>query len=207
VIALNLVAASLLATAGPPVLEEQEPPWKATATAFLYVVRDQENFLMLVAPADIHRWFHVEARYNYEALHSGSAFVGVNRAWGQDLRLRLTPMIGGVFGALDGVVPALRLTLAWWRLDLYSESEVVIAFNAGGDGEGFFYNWSELGFTPLYWLRVGAVFQRSRIFMMPREIQRGLFASVTIRFITVSLYEFNLGWDPPTWVAALAVSF
>jgi hypothetical protein len=207
VIALNLVAASLLATAGTPVVEEQEPPWKATATAFLYVVRHETNFLMLVAPVDIRRRYHVEARYNYEALDSGSVFAGLNAAWGQDLRLRITPMIGGVFGALDGVVPALRLTLAWWRLDLYSESEVVVAFNDGGADDGFFYNWSELGFSPLYWLRAGAVFQRSRIFMMPREIQRGLFVAVTIRFITVSLYEFNLGWEPPTWVAAFSVTF
>ena len=203
-IALNLVAASLLATAGTPVVEERERPWKATATAFLYVVRDQPNFLMVTAPADIHRWFHVEARYNYEALDSGSTFVGVNGAWGSDLRLRLTPMVGGVFGSLSGVVPALRVTLAWWKLDLYSESEVVVTFGEGIDD--FFYNWSELGFSPLHWLRAGAVLQRSRIFTMPEEIQRGLFVAVTIKSLTVSLYEFNLGWTTPTWVVAFGVS-
>ena len=105
--------------------ETEQRPWKANVNAYLYVVPDQDNFVMLTAPVDI-RWFHVEARYNYEALRSGSAFAGIKAGWGKDLNLKVTPMIGVVFGALDGLVPALRWTLTWWKLDLYSESEIVV---------------------------------------------------------------------------------
>ena len=120
---------ALTTTAGAARADETEKrPWKATINAYLYVVPDQDNFLMLTAPVDI-RWFHVEARYNYEALRSGSAFAGIHAGWGEELKLKVTPMIGGVFGSLDGLVPALRWTLSWWKLDLYSESEIVVDFD------------------------------------------------------------------------------
>ena len=184
--------------------ETEKRPWNATINAYLYVVPDQDNFLMLTAPVDI-RWFHVEARYNYEALRSGSAFAGIHAGWGEALKLKVTPMIGVVFGALDGLVPALRWTLTWWKLDLFSESEIVVDFDEAS--ASFFYNWSELGFSPLDWLRFGAAIQRTRVVMTPLDFQRGLFVSATIRFITVSLYEFNLGWTTPTWVGAVSVTF
>jgi hypothetical protein len=184
--------------------ETEKRPWQATVNAYLFVVPDQENFFMLTAPIDIRR-FHFEARYDYEALRSGSAFAGIKAGWGQELKLTVTPMIGVVFGALDGLVPALRLTLTWWKLDLYSESEVVVDFDDASDS--FFYDWSELGFTPLHWLRFGAAIQRSRIVMTSLDFQRGLFVATTIGFITVSLYEFNLGWATPTWVGAVSATF
>jgi len=184
--------------------ETEERPWKATVNANLYVVPDQDNFFMLTAPVDI-RWFHVEARYNYEALRSGSAFAGLNAGWGEALTLKVTPMIGVVFGALDGLVPALRWELAWWKLDLYSESEIVVDFDDAS--ASFFYNWSELGLSPLDWLRFGAAIQRTRVVMTTLDFQRGLFVSMTIRFITVSLYEFNLGWTTPTWVGTVSATF
>jgi hypothetical protein len=195
-----------LATAGGAARSEEAErrPWKATVNAYLFVIPDQENFFMLTAPVEIRR-LHVEARYNYEALRSGSAFAGLNAGWGQALRLNLTPMIGGVFGALDGLVPALRWTLTWWKLDLYSESEVVIDFDDASDS--FFYNWSELAFTPLDWVRLGAAIQRSRVLVTSLDFQRGLFVAATIRFVTVSLYEFNLGWATPTWVGAVSATF
>jgi hypothetical protein len=184
--------------------EAEKRPWKANVSAYLFVVPDQENFFMLMAPVDI-RWFHVEARYNYEALRSGSAFAGIHAGWGDELKLKVTPMIGVVFGALDGLVPALRWTLSWWKLDLFSESEVVIDFD--DETDSFFYNWSELGFTPLDWLRFGAAIQRTRVWMTSLDFERGLFVSATIRFVTVSLYEFNLGWTTPTWVGVVSAAF
>jgi len=145
-----------------------------------------------------------QARYNYEAVRSASAFVGANAGWGQTVKLNVTPMIGGVLGDVRGLVPALRLTVAWWKLDLYSESEVVV--DLGDPGASFFYQWSELGVSPLGWLRAGLVVQRSRVFQTPLDIQRGLFASVTVGFLTMTLYELNAGWTTPTWVGAVSVS-
>jgi len=60
-------------------------------------VPNQPDFVMVVVPADI-RWFHLEGRYNYESLRTGSLFVGVNAGTGDKLRLDVTGMFGGVFG-------------------------------------------------------------------------------------------------------------
>ena len=47
--------------------------WEIGATAYGYSVPDQPDFVMLVAPADV-QWFHLEGRYNYEGLDTGSMF-------------------------------------------------------------------------------------------------------------------------------------
>jgi len=115
---------------------------------------------MVVAPVDV-RWFHVEGRYNYESLHTGSIFLGGNAGAGDKLRFDVTGMVGGVFGDLDGVAPAFRGKLSWWKLDFSSENEYVI--DVHDLATTFFYSWSELGLSPLRWLRLGAVAQRIRV--------------------------------------------
>ena len=57
------------------------------------------------------------------------------------------------------------------------------------------------------WLRTGVVAQRTRVYHTPLDTQRGLFVSGTYRFLTLTLYEFNLGWTTPTWVVALSAGF
>jgi len=202
-----IVVAGRVMMAAPAATADQESAprsWKLTASVLAYDIPDEPDFVMAIVPVEIGR-LHLEGRYNYEAVRSGSAFVGVNAGWGRSLALHLTPMIGGVLGDVDGLVPALRLTLAWWKLDLYSESEVVVDLHDAGGS--FFYEWSELGISPLGWLRFGAAVQRSRVFHTPLDVQRGLFAGVTIRLVTVTLYEFNAGWTTPTWVGAVSATF
>jgi hypothetical protein len=181
-----------------------EAAWKASASLYRYVVPDQPDFTMVVAGADL-RSLHLEGRYNYEALHAASLFVGFDVAAGERVKAALTPMLGGVFGDLHGLIPALRVTLAWWKLDLYTESEVVI--DLGDAAASFVYSWSELGVAPWSWLRLGLAAQRTRLFETPLGIQRGLFAGATYRFATLTLYEFNLGWTNPTYVVGLGISF
>ena len=66
--------------------------------------------------------------------------------------------------------PRSASTVNWWRVDLYSESEVVIPFS--GAGGSFYYNWSELGFSPPLGIRVGGVVQRNLVFETSLDFQR-----------------------------------
>ena len=179
--------------------------WAAGATVYGYSVPDQKDFVMVVAPVDA-GWVHLEGRYNYEGLHTGSVFLGLNAGAGDKLRFDLTAMVGSIFGDTAGVAPALRLTLTWWKLDLTTENEYVV--NVRDPAASFFYSWSELGLSPLPWLRVGAVAQRTRVVESDLDIQRGVFAGVTL-FQTVDLtfYELNLGWVAPTYIAAIGASY
>jgi hypothetical protein len=175
------------------------------ATLYGYAVPDEPDFLMLVVPVDIGR-LHVEGRYDYESLHSGSIFAGVSVRAGERVQLKATAMVGGVFGDLDGVAPALRLTLSFGRLDLFVEAEYV--FDLHDLGASFFYSWSEAGFSPLAWLRLGLVVQRTRVLHNDLDLQRGVFVGVTVLgAVTLAAYELNLGWISPTYVGAVGVSF
>ncbi len=181
------------------------PAERISVIGYGYVIPDAPNYLVGVASADL-AWLHFEGRYNYEALRTGSAFGGVNIGLGHRLRLELTPMVGGVFGREDGIAPALRFSVTWWRFDLWSESEVVIPFSDPG-GSSFFYDWSELGFSPLPGIRVGAAIQRNLVFQTSLEVQRGLFAGLRLGPFSATFYEFNWGWLSPTFVFALGLGF
>lgn len=200
------VVALVIGAIRPAVADERAEgrPWSIGASTYAYFVPDAPDFIMAIVPVDI-RLLHLEGRYNYEAPHSGSAFIGANIRVGERVRLALTPMFGGVAGDLDGVIPALRFTLSWWKLELTSESEYV--FDLDASESSFFYNWSELGIYPLAWLRTGVVIQRSLVFQNDLAVQRGLFVSGSYRFVTLTLYELNLPWTAATWVLAMAVSF
>jgi hypothetical protein len=195
--AMALAAPARAAGSDPP------PAERFSVTGYGYVIPDAPNYLMGIAWGDL-AWLHVEGRYNYEALHTGSAFGGVNLGWGHQLRLDLTPMVGGVFGRLDGIAPALRFTITWWRLDLLSESEVVVPVSSGS--RAFYYNWSELGISPLPAIRVGGAVQRNLVFQTSLDIQRGLFAGLRLGPINFTFYEFNWGWTSPTLVFALGLA-
>jgi hypothetical protein len=101
---------------------------------------------------------HLEARYNYENLDTGSMWFGYNFAGGETVEWTLTPIIGGVFGQTDGVAPGYKGSLIWRQLEVYSEGEYV--FDAHDSADSFFYNWSEVTFVPAEWFRVGLVTQR-----------------------------------------------
>ena len=84
----------------------------------------------------------LEARYNYEALETGSLWVGYNFSASNKLSLNVTPMLGGVFGKTTGVAPGLRGSLSWWRFYFYGEGEFVITTDKRSDS--FLTGWSEL---------------------------------------------------------------
>jgi hypothetical protein len=195
------LAAGHAARAGEPA--PPPPLARFDATGYVYVIPHAPDFATGIASADL-RWLHVEGRYNYEALHTGSAFLGLTGSWGTGVRLSVTPMAGATFGRLDGFAPALRALVTWWRFDLWSEPELVVPFS-GASGT-FFYNWSEVGFSPLGSLRVGGVVQRTRPFESPLSFQRGLFAGVGLGPFNLTVYEFNWGWTAPTFVGALGLT-
>ena len=150
-------------------------------------------------------WLHLEARYNYEALDTGSAWVGYNFSGGETVTWEFTPMLGAVFGATDGIAPGYKGSLGWKKLELYSEGEYV--FDAGESSDSFFYNWSELTFAPVESFRFGLVTQRTRVYQTDREIQRGLLAGVSFKRLDVTGYVFNPDDEKPTFVLAVAVTF
>jgi hypothetical protein len=185
-------------------IEPDDGGWSFSATAYTYIVPDSREYVQPTFSAD-KGWLHLEARYNYEDLDTGSAWVGYNFSGGKKLGWELTPMLGGVFGNTTGIAPGYKGSLSWWKLELYSEGEYV--FDTGDSSESFFYNWSELTLAPVDWFRFGVVTQRTRLYKSDREIQRGLLAGVTYKKIDFTTYVLNPDESKPTVVLAVGINF
>jgi hypothetical protein len=191
--------------AATPALEnDSEKEWSFSASAYAYFVPDSREYVQPTLTAD-HRWLHLEARYNYEALNTGSAWVGYNFSGGEKLSWEFTPMLGGVFGDLTGIAPGYKGSLSWWKLELYSEGEYV--FEIGNSSGNFFYNWSELTLAPVEWFNFGLVTQRTRLYKTDRDVQRGFLVGFAYRKIKLTTYVLNPDESKPTVVAAVAVNF
>ena len=197
-------ASTATTTQPAPAEEPDDTAWSFSASAYTYLVPDAGNYVQPTFTAD-RGWLHLEARYNYEALDSGSAWVGYNFSGGETLAWEFTPMLGGVFGDLTGIAPGYKGSLSWWKLELYSEGESV--FDTADSSDSFLYNWSELTLAPVDSVRFGLVTQRTRAYESDRDIQRGLLVGVNYRRLDVSAYYFNPDDNKPTIVIAVGLTF
>lgn len=162
--------------------------WAFSATGMYYSPPNQDNFLLAIATAD-RESLHLEARYNYEALDTGSLFAGWTFAGGNTLTYALTPILGAVFGATQGIAPGFEASLAYGIVDFYIEAEYLYDFDNHEDN--YTYAWTELGFSPLKWLRFGLVGQRTRLYNSERDFQSGGFAQLLFGRATLGFYVFN----------------
>jgi hypothetical protein len=177
--------------------------WSFAAAAYAYVVPEADDFLVPIVAADKGK-LHLEARWQYEAPDTGSVWAGASFSGGKTLEWEVTPILGLVFGDLDGLAPGYKGALRWKSLELYSEGEYVFDF-AGSDGD-FFYNWSELTVSPMEWVRLGIATQRTRAYQSDRDLQRGLMAGFSYGSATATAYVMNPD-DDPTVIVSVAVEF
>ncbi len=184
--------------------EEAPSAWSFYASAYAFFVPDDQDYGSPIFTAD-RGGLHLEGRYNYEDIETGSLFLGWNLSTGDEFSLEVTPMLGAVFGNTTGLAPGCRVTIGYGRFEFYSEGEYV--FDAEDSFENFFYNWSELSYAPAGWSRLGLVSQRTKVYQTELDVQRGLMAGFSYRQIDCTAFLFNLGWTTPTFVVSLGYSF
>jgi hypothetical protein len=168
------------------------------------VLREETGYFQPTLAVN-HGGLHLEGRYNYEARETGSAWVGWNFSFGEELRLGLTPMAGGVFGQTKGIAPGLTLTLEWGPLALWHQSEYL--FDLADSAQSFFYVWSEISLTGPEWLRVGLVLQRTRAFQTDTEVQGGPLVGFMFWKLSATVYLFAPGQVDQFVVVAASGSF
>jgi hypothetical protein len=213
VVLLVLVACLALAT-GPAFADgdpgepreaaDAKPAWEFTVTAYPTVVRGGENYTSAIAAAD-RGPLHLEARYNYESIGARSAFVGWTFSGGETVTWEFTPLLGGAWGTTKAFVPGFEASVAWGRFDFYVEAEFVRDNTERTDS--YAYAWSELGFQPVEWLRLGLAGQRTRAYGNERDFQRGPFVQVTVGPFTFGGYWFNPGSDEQVFVGSIGATF
>lgn len=181
-----------------------DPAWEWGPSVLVYVLRDQPGFVQPTLTVD-RGPLHLEGRYNYEARDTGSAWIGWNLSFGEELRVGFTPMVGGVFGQMRGIAPGFTFTLEWGPLALWSQAEYV--FDLRDSSQSYAYDWTELSVTGPDWLRVGLVLQRTRAFQTSTEVQGGPLAGVSFWKLSATVYFFAPGHDDQFVVLSAAGTF
>ena len=201
---LGLLGLAAAAAMQEPRLPREESGWSFRVMTFSYFVPGDRNFTGGVAAAD-RGGLHLEGRYNYEDLRTGSFFAGWNLAAGKALEIEATPMLGAVFGDTDAVAPACVVTLRWKSLELYTEGEYLVDLDDASDN--FFYSWSELAVRPVTWLRLGLVAERTRVFESEARVNPGALLGLAVGRIEVTAHVLDADLDDPVTVITVGVGF
>jgi hypothetical protein len=205
-LARRLLAASaaLYAAGAAAQSADDASKWSASINGSYYAMRDEADFG--VAVAAINRGpLRFEARHNYEARHATSLFVGWKFSGHEALSYEVTPIAGVLFGDARGGIVGVEASAAYGALDAYIEAEYV---HDRKDAAGHYvYAWSEIGFRPLEWLRVGIVGQRTRLVHTGRDLQRGPFIQFAFGKVSISLYAFNPEGASRYAVMSIAASY
>lgn len=185
-------------------------PERAWSTAFYldgYYQRDASAFMIPTLFAD-RGSLHLEARYNYEDFDTGSLWAGWAFTFGGEERyVRLVPMLGGVFGNVNGMAPGLEIEASWGRLSYWLEAEWFLDFQ---DSAGNYVSaWSEAYVTVVPWLWAGASAQRLRVADSPREVDVGPMVGIGKQGApgwSLSFYAYGIT-GTPLWLATAAAQF
>lgn len=184
--------------------EDEAPGWEWGPSILLYVVPGETVYAQPTLTVD-HGGLHLEGRYNYEARETGSAWVGWNFSCGEELKFGITPMVGGVFGQVNGIAPGFTITLEWGPLALWHQSEYV--FDLADSSQSFYYLWSELSVTVPEWLRIGVVLQRTRAFQTSTQVQGGPLVGFAFWKLATTVYLFAPGQADQFVVVAASGTF
>jgi hypothetical protein len=179
-------------------------PWAYSLTVDGYVVPHGQSYVDPVFTAD-REWLHLEARYNYEDLRTGSLWAGYNFSVGKKLVLNVTPMIGGVFGRTTGIAPDCEMSLTYKQVEFSMSNEYV--FDTSNHSGSFYYSWPQLTYSPLDWFRVGLVAEHTKALHTSLEVQRGFLVGFSHKKWEFTTYVFNPGLADPTTVLEVGVSF
>lgn len=161
-------------------------------------------FILPVLKADYNR-IHLEARYNYEELKTFSAWAGYNFSGGENFEYEIIPMAGFITGRIKGFAPGLRLTLGYSGFEFSSESEYV--FDSESKENNYYYNFTDLSFSPADWLYFGLSLQRTRVYNTELEYQPGVLAGVSYENLDMTVYFFAPEDEDKYFLMSLSAGF
>jgi hypothetical protein len=210
--ARHLALAIALLTAGQMLAQEPSAgaspspnaPWEISLAIDGYLLPDEADYASPIISAD-HGWLHLEARYNYEDLRTGSVWAGYNFSAGEKLVLRITPMIGGVVGRTNGIAPGCEASLSYKQVELSISNEYV--FDVADKSKNFYYSWPQLTYSATEWLQLGLAAQRTKAFQTKLDVQRGFLVGLSHKQAEFTAYVFNVGWADPSVVLEFGWNF
>jgi hypothetical protein len=184
---------------------QDENGWEYSLCVSTYLEQHARDFANPTLGVD-HDWLHLEARYNYEALKTGSLWFGRKFTAGDELEIEVTPMVGGVFGDSTGIAPGYNISLGYKALAFFTQGEYL--FDTANQTNNFFYTWSELSCNLTNWLKAGIVIDRTKVLGSNFDVRRGpLLGFKCTDHLDFTTYWLNPGGREATFVFATTVNF
>jgi hypothetical protein len=184
--------------------ERNQTKWEFSLSTFTYLAQHARDYVNPNFTAD-RDWLHLEARYNYEELKTGSVWFGYNFSTGEKLKFEVTPMLGGVFGDITGIAPGYTITVRYRSIELSTQAEYF--FDAGTRAGDFFYSWSELSASPADWFRVGRLVERTQASGSNSDVRRGPLIGFKYKDVDLTTCWLAPGSSEATFVFAVTVNF
>jgi len=184
--------------------ETAETEWEFSLSISTYLAQHSRDYANPNFTAD-HDWLHLEARYNYEALKTGSIWLGYNFSVGKKLSLEATPMIGGVFGDITGIAPGYAISITYEPIEFFTQGEYF--FDSAIHAGDFFYTWSELSYAPASWCKVGVVVDRTKALGSSIDIRRGPLVGFKYKKVDFTTYWLSPGTRDGTFIFSVTVNF
>jgi len=172
-------------------------------STFTYLAQHEDDYSNPIFTADC-GWVHLEARYNYEELRTGSFWFGYNFSLGKKLEFDITPMVGGVFGNITGIAPGYTITVRYERFEFSTQGEYFL--DAGTSSNNFFYCWSELSASIFDSFRLGAAVQRTQA-GSNSDVQCGPLIGFTYKDVDLATYWLGLPSGEAKFIFAVTVNF
>jgi hypothetical protein len=198
------LGASITGKAGGTPEETDKPAWEYSLSTAVYVPLRSQDYANPIITAD-HDWLHIEARYNYEALKTGSLWIGYKFSFGEKLEIGLTPMLGGVFGNTTGIAPGYTISASYRPIEFFTQGEYL--FDAGASSNNFFYTWSELSCAVTSWFKAGIVVDRTKTLGTSIDIRRGPLIGFNYKKVNFTTYWLSPGSRDATFIFAVTVNF
>ena len=192
--------------------ERGETAWEFSLSTYTYLAQHTRDYANPNFTADYDR-LHLEARYNYEALKTGSVWLGYNFphfSVGKELDFEVTPMLGGVLGDITGVAPGYWIQITCGNIKASTQGEYF--FDAGNKSRNFFYSWSELSASPpkVDWFRAGLVIERTQA-SGNSDVRRGPLIGfkrkIKNKNVELTTYWLAPGSRDATFAFAVAIEF
>jgi hypothetical protein len=192
--------------------EQDDKSWKFSFSTLTYLAQHARDYVNPNFTAD-RDWLHLEARYNYEALKTGSVWIGYNSSSfciGKDLEVRVTPMLGGVFGDITGIAPGYSIEASYKIIKASTQGEYF--FDAGNNSQDFFYSWSEFSASlpKADCVRAGLVVERTQA-SGNSDVRRGPLVGFNHKCkdkeVDLTIYWLAPGSREASFVFAVTVEF
>jgi len=129
-----------------------------------------------------------ELRYNYEAEQTVTVLGGRSFKKEGDLSLRITPLAGFSAGTFTGITVAVHTEMEWKNFYFSSQTQQSIGTKKISDG--FFFSWSELGYTVREHFFAGAAMQYTSR-KGEKDLEPGIVAGLNFKSFSFPCYLFK----------------